>query len=198
MKRLELIFTACVFVAATIACQAQRSTVSGNGNVKTEERNLPVFNGIRVASGIDVELTQGENQSVVVQTDENLMEHILTRVEGGLLRIYTEVNIRNAKSRRIKITMKDIRLLEASSAGDIEGMSPIKGDALRINISSAGDVEVEVDVNEIDIEISSSGDADISGSAGVMKAVISSAGDLNASELKTREADVRVSSSGDA
>lgn len=159
---------------------------------------MPVITGVHVASGIDLELTQGANQSVVVQADENLMEYILTRVENGVLRIYSEVNIMNTKSKVVKVTVKDINRLQASSAGDIEGKSVIKSDALRIDVSSAGDVEIAVDVRELNIEVSSAGDLDISGSADVMNAAVSSAGDLDAPELKVREANIEVSSSGDA
>ncbi len=50
----------------------------------------------------------------------------------------------------------------------------------------------------IDLNGSSAGDITLSGEVDMLDANLSSAGDLNAFNLKAREADVTVSSSGDA
>ena len=200
MKNLKLISTACLIVIVTITCQAQSKTVIGSGNIKTEERNLAPFNSINVSSGIEVELKQGENQSVVVQTHENLFEHIITKVEGEVLNIYPDVNIASANDKRLKlfITMKDVKSIHANSAVDITGLSPIKTDVLEINMSSASDIDIDVAANEINVNISSAGNAVLRGNADILKAVVSSSGELNAFRLITREANVTASSAGDA
>jgi hypothetical protein len=51
---------------------------------------------------------------------------------------------------------------------------------------------------ELKINISSSGDMTLTGEADILEADLSSAGDLNAYDLKVREADISVSSAGDA
>ena len=51
---------------------------------------------------------------------------------------------------------------------------------------------------ELDVDISSSGDMTLTGEADILKADLSSAGDLKGYDLRTREADVSVSSAGDA
>jgi hypothetical protein len=48
------------------------------------------------------------------------------------------------------------------------------------------------------VDISSSGDITLRGEADMLRADLSSAGDLNAYELQTREAEISVSSAGDA
>jgi hypothetical protein len=48
------------------------------------------------------------------------------------------------------------------------------------------------------VDISSSGDVTLKGESDVLEADLSSAGNLNAAELKVREAEVNVSSAGDA
>ena len=200
MKKLKLISTTCLIVIATITCQAQTKTVIGNGNIKTEERNLAPFNSINVSSGIEVDLKQGENQSVVVQTHENLLEHIITKVEGGVLIIHSEVNIRSANDKHVKlfITMKEVRSLCASSAVDITGISPIKADKLDITMSSASNIDIDVVANEINVNISSAGNVILRGNADILKADVSSSGELNAYRFTTSEANVSASSSGDA
>ncbi|HCU20553.1 MAG TPA: DUF2807 domain-containing protein, partial [Bacteroidales bacterium] len=151
-----------------------------------------------VSSGIDVYLKQGNKEAITVETDENLQEYILTEIDGGVLRVYTEVNIRDSKEKKVYVTMKDIRSIKASSAGDVIGESIIKSDELELSASSAGDIKLEVYARKLDVNISSSGDMTLSGEADVLEADMSSAGDLKAYNLKVREADISASSAGDA
>jgi hypothetical protein len=94
--------------------------------------------------------------------------------------------------------MKEINSVRTSSAGDVFGETPVKSDRLELSASSAGDIKLEVHAKDIEIDISSSGDITLKGEADMLEADLSSAGDLNAFDLKVREADVSVSSAGDA
>ncbi len=174
-------------------------SVRGNGNVVSKERKTDSFTGVKVSSGIDVYLTQGNEISVEVEADENLHEYIVTEVKNGVLHVYVDdVNIREAERKRVYVTIKDITSLRTSSAGDIFGETPIKADKLELSASSAGNISVDVTADEIEVDISSSGDITLSGNADILDANLSSAGDLNAYELKVREADISASSAGDA
>ncbi len=108
------------------------------------------------------------------------------------------VNIRNAKSKKVHVTLPELTELKISSAGDCEGQTPFHCDDLRLGISSAGDLTLEVEADRINLDISSSGDARIAGSADVLDVSLSSAGDLHAFDLIAGEVDVNVSSAGDA
>ena len=175
-----------------------QDTVTGNGNVVKQKRDVAEFTGIRVGSGIDVFLSQGDIFSLEVEADENLQEWIRTEVDGSVLNIYTDKNIRLAKTKKVYVTCKILDRIDISSAGDVEGVTPFKTDKLDISLSSAGDLRFEAEAGEIDIIISSAGNADLKGKSNILKAELSSAGDLNAYELESKKADVSVSSAGNA
>jgi hypothetical protein len=187
----------CMGITACVHGQMRRS-VTGNHNVVKKERTTDSFTGIKVSTGIDVYLKQGDEFSLAVEADENLHEYIITEVKNGILDIYTEANIRNADRKRVYVTMKDITSLRSTSAGDIYGETPVKTDNLKLSASSAGDIKLEVYADNVDIDISSSGDITLSGEAATLNANLSSAGDLNAFNFKVKEAEVSVSSAGDA
>ncbi|MEN8155946.1 MAG: head GIN domain-containing protein [Bacteroidota bacterium] len=174
--------------------------INGNGNVTEESRDISGFTGIHVSSGIDVLLSEGETFEVVVEADENLQEVIETELRGEMLEVGTidRVNIRNARSKRVHVTLPGLETLIISSAGDCEGQTLFHCGDLRLNISSAGDMLLEVEADRIDLDISSSGNARLSGSAGELDASLSSAGDLDAYDLVAEKVDVSVSSAGDA
>jgi hypothetical protein len=199
MKNLRSLSVAIIILCITACTNAQMwRSVSGNKHVVSKERRLDSFSGVKVSSGIDVYLKQGNNESVTVEADENLHEYILTEVRNGVLNVYSEYNIRSAERKRVYVTMKEVNSVRTTSAGDVIGESPINSDKLELSASSAGDIKLEVASKEIEIDISSSGDITLTGETDMLKADLSSAGDLNAYELKAREADISVSSAGDA
>ncbi len=175
-----------------------RRTVYGNKRVVKTERNITGFDGVRVSSGIDVYLSQGNDEKVIVEADENLHEYIMTELRNGIIHVYTNTSIRDAELKRVYITMPEIRLISTTSAGDVIGETPVRAANLRLSASSAGDIKLEVYADRIELDISSSGDMTLTGEAGFLEASLSSAGDLNAFELKVKEAEVSVSSAGDA
>jgi hypothetical protein len=199
MKNLKYLTVMVLSLAITgcVNCQT-RKTVYGNKNVVKKERTAGNFTGVTTSSAIDVLLTQGEANSVVVEADENLHEYILTEVKDGTLHIYTDANIREAEMKRVHITMKEINYIGTTSAGDVIGITPVRTDELKVSASSAGDIKLEVYAKSLDANGSSAGDITLSGEVDMLEAGMSSAGDLNAYNLKVKEADVSVSSSGDA
>jgi hypothetical protein len=199
MKNLKILTIALAILSISACTNAQlRRTVYGNGKVVTKERKVENFTAIRVSTGIDVYLKQENNETVSVETDENIQEYILTEVRGGVLNVYTEVSIRDTERKRVYVTMKEVTSVRTSSAGDVFGESPITSDRLELSASSAGNIKLEVSAKEIKVSISSSGDITLTGDAGLLEADLSSAGDLNAYDLNVKEADVSVSSAGDA
>lgn len=192
-----MIVSMCLAITACVNGQFWK-TVRGNGDVVKKERTVSSFDGIRVSSGIDVYLKQGDNESLAVEADENLHEYIITEVSGGVLHVYSEANIREAKMKRVYVTMKEVRSLKTSSAGDIISESPIKAGDLEIGASSAGDIKIEVYAKDVRVNISSSGDVKLTGDAESMNADLSSAGGLEAYDFKVKEAEINVSSAGDA
>jgi hypothetical protein len=199
MQNLRFLLIAITVIGISCSVGGQsRKTVHGNNKVVKADRDAPSFNGLQVSSGIDVYLKQGNNEAITVEADENLHEYIITEVKGGVLHVYTEANIHDAEMTRVYVTMKDVTSVKTSSAGDVVGETPIKSDRLELSASSAGDINLEVYAKEIEADISSSGDMTLTGETEKLEADLSSAGDLNAYDLKAREANISVSSAGDA
>jgi len=196
--RVLVLLTLCFGIVSCADGQFYKS-VSGNGNVVRKDRALSGFDGVKVSSGIDVYLSQGDKESVTVEADENLHEYILTEVKDGILRVYSDnINIRHAEMERVYVTIKDVRSLRTTSAGDIIGETPIKCGDIELNSSSAGNIKLELYAKKVNLDISSAGDIKLNGEGEFLRADLSSAGDLNAYDFKVKEADVSVSSAGNA
>ena len=201
MKSLRLIIVAVLSLAITSCTNAQfRNSVQGVGPVVKTERTAPSFSGLNVSSGIDVFLSQGNQESIEVEAEENLQQYIKTEVRDNILHVFIEPNIsiRFNGTKKVYVTMKDIYSVKTSSAGDVAGTTPINTTNLKLATSSAGDIKLDVNATEIEIDISSAGNVTVTGNADILNADLSSAGDLEAYELKVKEADISVSSAGGA
>lgn len=200
MKKASLLlFVILAFVSTSCIIEGFNNGISGNGNVVEETRDISGFTGVKLSSGIDVILSEGDHFEVRVEADENLIDVIETSLNGKMLVVGTEnVNIRNAKSKKVHVTLPKLSALKISSAGDCRGKTLFHCDDLELGISSAGDLTLEVEARRIDLGISSSGDAKLAGKADVFNASLSSAGDLSAFDLIAGEVKVDVSSAGDA
>ena len=199
MKNTAFLLIAITLTFNSCIIDGWENGISGNGNVIEETRDISGFTGVHVSTGIDVYLTEVNSFDVRVEADENLMEVILTELNGDMLVVKTDrVNIRNAESKKVFVTMPELSQLKISSAGDCEGLTPFHCENLRLSVSSAGDLSLDVEARSINIDISSSGDARIAGSTEELDVSLSSAGDLHAFDLVAGVVQVDVSSAGDA
>jgi len=198
MKTIKFLILILLVTGSTSCIVNFNETIYGSGNVITEARDVSGIDGLKVSTGIDVVIKQGDKESLEIHADDNLMEHIKTEIVEGTLKIYTDKSIRQEKSLKAYLMYKDLNMLRITSAGDVTGENTLKTEKLRIDVSSAGDLKLDVEADEISLDISSSGDVRISGTAGYMDADLSSAGDLNAYELIVKDCEVDCSSAGDA
>ena len=171
--------------------------VRGNGNVQTEVRQAASFNKIEVSNGLDLFLTQGTEESISIQADENLLEVIKTEVNGGILRIFAEENIRNAASRKVMVTFKNLDALTASSGSDALSNTQISVQDIRIKSSSGADIDLEITAQNIVASSSSGSDIYLKGSANSISADASSGSSIKAGELKVTDGTADASSGAD-
>jgi hypothetical protein len=199
MKTIQYVLGIAVILSITGSCFIDNlESISGNGKVVKQQRDVSGYSGLKVAAGIDVVITQGDHDSVMVEADENLQDYIKTEVVNDVLKIYSDKNIRNAKEKKVYVDYRKLNSIDISSAGDVDGNNTLVTDNLDIEMSSAGDLNLAIEADKVEIDISSAGDAKLSGKTRYFRADLSSAGDLNAFDLEAREGDISVSSAGNA
>ena len=156
----------------------------GNGKVVSRDRNVSEdFVEVRGSAGLDVFLTQGNENKIVVEADENLHQYIETDIENGKLHITTSENIGSSKAKKIYVTFKQLNNIEASSGADVVGNSVIKNQNLSLKSSSGANLEVEIFAQNLTAKTSSGSDIKVSGKATSLNADASSGSELDAKRL---------------
>ena len=167
----------------------------GNGNVVTEERTVSSdFTEVHGSAGLDIYITHGDENKIVVEADENLLQYIETNIEDGKLHVTTSENIGHSEAKKVYVTYKQLNSIEASSGADVTGNSVIKSERLSLKSSSGSDLKVEVFSKEITAKASSGSDLNISGKASSLTADASSGSEIDAKELLVVNCNAEASS----
>lgn len=176
-------------------------TIKGSGNLKKEQRDVAAFSRIDVSRGIQVIAKQGSASSTIaLEADDNILPYIETKIIGSklVITINENVNVQTKSPMKVYITAPEISEFEVSSAASVTGDGTWKANMMEIDLSSAGKVELNVNIGELKIDISSAANAVLEGNANKLEADISSAAKLDASKLAAKTADIEVSSAAKA
>lgn len=181
------IFSACFLLMFSGILFAQKTVNDPNAEV----RQAKGFHGVSVSNAFQVILTQGNEEGVAVSaSDKDDNQYIRTEVENGVLKVWFDNKNKKdwGKNRKLRayIAVKDIDILRASGATeiDIEGQLSVK--KLHVELSGASDVAGKIIVaNDLSVEISGASDLDISGSAKEVSIEASGASAFNAYDFTT-------------
>lgn len=183
----------------------------------TQVRNVGKFSGVAVSSGIKVNFTQGNNQSVVVETDPNLQEYISTEVENGILVISVKnKNNRNLNFKKLLVTIEAPQLssVRVSSGSLLTTLNTIAENDFKAEITSGANLNADLNIrNKTSVKITSgssmridlkTNNFEFAGSSGSSATVVgnaqntifslSSAASCNAQDLSSKNATASASS----
>lgn len=197
-----VILSLALFVLIHPGINAQnfwKSPIRGEGPIVEKTVSLPVFEGIRSGFSCDIYLTQGDQQSIRLEGQQNILDNLNLEVEGGILKIKYDRMVKKAEPVKIYITMSELVLASLSGSGTLVTTNHFRnlGD-LDISVSGSGDVRLEVDARDIEMSVSGSGDITLDGSAEDLDISISGSGGVDSRDLAARSCDVSISGSGNA
>jgi hypothetical protein len=197
------------FVLTSCSVPFAPRLVRGSGNVVVEERSVRGFDKIVVSGAGRVIVTQGDEESLSIETDDNLMKYIETKVEGGTLEIgFTEGTVLSpGGGRRVlepsdgfifRISVVDLSAITLSGAARFE-MEKLKGDELDILLSGAGDIQVDdLNASRLGVRVSGAGDVSFAGRVDSQDIRLSGLGKYQAFDLECKTASVTISGAGGA
>jgi hypothetical protein len=182
---LSIVFSSCWFLGPS---------VKGNGNVTEQVRQVDEFDEIKVSRGMNVYISQGSPAKVLVIADSNLHEVIKTDVDGGVLEIYVDENVRWAKEKKVMITVEKLSGVETTSGSNVWSQGQIKSDNLELKASSGANQTMDVDAKFLSAGCSSGANIKLSGLAREAELEASSGANLKGQDMKADRCKMRASS----
>ncbi len=144
MKRRFLMPVLGIFSVLCTSCIGFGPSIKGNGKVVEENRQMGSFDGIRVSRGMDVYISQDSVQKVVVEADENLMDVIQTRVEDNNLVITVTENIRDAKAKKVHITVKNLNEISAMAGSNVFTEETLRFDNVKLSSMAGSNLKLDL------------------------------------------------------
>lgn len=125
-------------------------TLKGNGVLNTESRSISQFRYIKLTGSFEVDVEEGESDSIVVSTDQNILPHIKTIVSGDFLHVTTDVSV--SPENRIKLVLKKNNIANVYIIGEAEvSLAKVNSRNFGIDINGLGSVDVSAVVDSMSI-----------------------------------------------
>jgi hypothetical protein len=180
------------------------TVVRGAGSVVSETRPASNFTEVELVGAGDVILTQGSEEGLRVEAEENLMQYLRTEVRGHTLYLGLnddQVNILLVPTRPIKyyVSLKTIEGLKLSGSGNFEARQ-LQADRLALGISGSGNIVIDaLTAQSVETAISGSGRCQLGeGTAAEQRIRISGSGNYEGQQLAGQTVAVEITGSGKA
>lgn len=169
--------------------------IKGSGNITTETRTANQdFKKIEASNGIKVIVEQSDNKSITVETDDNLQQHIITKIENGVLKIESDENYNTTETPLVKVKMPVTNGLSTSSGSEITSSGTLISENMDVKSSSGSQININVEADAIKIESTSGSSIEVGGKALKVETSSSSGSTIDAKNLMANEVFSQTSS----
>ena len=171
----------------------------GSRNIISENRNVSGFDHLEVSGGGDVTIIQDGTEALTIETDDNVMQYVTSKVQAGTLSVGLEFpSLRSVIPSRLSLTLhvKDLSGITTSGSWNVASESLQAGN-LDITTSGSGKVTIHtLTAKTLTVDISGSGEMNLAGNVKSQEITISGSGNYHAGDLQTQDTRVGVSGSG--
>jgi hypothetical protein len=195
-KMKKLLLSLITFLSLSAFAQDNNTINDANATKRSLSGS---FTAISVSSGIDLYLSQGNEESLAVSvSDQKYMERFKTEVVNGTLKIYYDNKGVSWKSenRKLKayVSFKTLQRLNVSSGSDAVVSGSINADNFDLDVSSGADFKGAIIAKTLSVDVSSGASISISGKSDKLKVDVSSGADFKGYDLVTDYCDASASS----
>jgi hypothetical protein len=153
------------------------SGIKGNGHIVTENRPVQEFTSVEAEGAFDIEWVPGP-PSCTIRTDENLLRHVETSMNGKKLMLEWHGQLRPTHGMKVKLSGSVLSAARLTGAVRLTG-TRLSGNGFYLEGTGATRVTVDGAVNEL-------------------MATMSGASKLDAESLQVKTAELSISGAGKA
>jgi len=151
--------------------------LKGSGTHAESPREVEQFSALTVKGGFEVTVSIGDEHSVVLDGDDNILDVITTTVEDGRLNVETTEKINPDLPLRLTVTSPVLTDMSVEGAAEVS-LSGLAGDTFGFSCDGACD-------------------ATISGSTTALNLSLSGAANLNTRDLEAQDVTISVDGAAD-
>jgi hypothetical protein len=172
----------------------QLMQVQGNGTLAVRTQAVSSFTRLHLSVHGTVELRQSLEEKVVIETDDNLLEHVSVTNAGRTLYVTTEDKLRRPAYSQLYVTVyvRQLQHLDIASEGHVVCPAPLLAvERLEIKIQSIGNTQLRLKADKLTLHCACQGQVRLTGTAGTVKITNLSEGNLDCGELAAQHLKLR-------
>jgi hypothetical protein len=179
---------------------------SGSGTIVSEERSVDDFDSILVRGEGTVYLSQGEKVSVVVETDDNLINRVYTGVRGRTLELryasgplgthLRPTDLRPTEGYNYHITVVELENVKIEGSAEVFA-DGVVAEQLALELTGSGQINMDdLSADEVWVDITGSGEITLSGEAETQKISLLGSGTFDGHDFEGKYVEVSSKGSG--
>ena len=189
--------------------------VIGNGSSSAESRSVGAFDSVEVSGSGTLRVHKGD-QAVTITADSNILPYITTSVSGTALKIGVKdfSNLQPSSALEYDVTLPSLAgvTLSGSCSGVVDAFSgpsfsastsgsgniaaELSYDSVSLSSSGSGNYSASMTTSSLSYSSSGSGSAVLTGTAAAARLSLSGSGYVDAKDLATANAALRISGTG--
>lgn len=203
-KSLVALALATGLIHFSFAQDNKEVTIEGNGKMATRDVAIQAFDALKASGIYELKITQGGNESVKLEGDENLLQYITVRNEGSKLIIdmnkltNKNVNFKPKNKLRVYVNFKKLKTMELSMVGDVNSKDDLVFEDVDIQNKGVGNLDLKLTANKINLSNKGVGDVTLKGKAQEAVFVNSGVGSLQAGNFAVQTMTLQNSGVGSA
>ena len=196
--RTILLSLASIFIYLILPGCEQGGVEQGNGNIITKDTVFNYFNELELEGNFEVELIKSSTSGLSIEADENLFQYITIDQDGDVVEVKSDRTLKGTQGIKLYVKYTELELIDVAGAAAITSSDRVAGDFLRLNMSGAGTINLEVEVKALQVNISGAGAINLSGKVIEQQIQLSGAGGLEAYDLISKNCKIEISGVGGA
>ena len=201
-KQTIIVLVAAVALAAnSLACcvVGWPAGVRGSGRVVEETIEISDVTEVVLGTSGNLYVEYGDEASLLVEAEDNLVEYLDIHVHGDTLEIKTQAGTWLNPTRPIKFYLTVTELDAVSLTGSGDALVPdMEADQIELSVTGSGDLQVgDLDAERIELDLSGSGDLEAEDCEADEASIhVTGSGDVDLRDLHVGEITVRMTGSG--
>jgi hypothetical protein len=189
------LIAAFLFSACTVSI-GSKEIIQGSGVAASETRSAQGFTSVELAGSAEVRITFGEQESVVVEADENLLPYITTKVSQGslVIGVKSNTNLSTNLGIRVHVTMKRLEKAHLTGSGSID-VTGMQANTVKFDLPGSGNINASGLAETVNISLGGSGNI-LCGDVQAGSAAIQLSGSGNITVFASESLEATIQGSG--
>jgi hypothetical protein len=178
--------TASVFI---VNSKINKNIIFGDGNITKEIRNVDDFKNLNVTGNFTIYFTQDAVQSVRLEADNNIIEHLVIKTEDETLIIKSNSMVKSSNL-DVYISSASLKNITLTGGSQFKTQANLVMEEMKINANGGVSLDIQGDFSILDLFLNAGSTADIKGNCNDFYIQANAGSRLKAKEFNAQNASI--------